>query len=607
MIAPIRNTQHILTIGLEDYFQVGAFNQFVQHEQWYRFEPRLHANTDRVLALLDEHNARATFFVLGWIARRFPEVVRRVADAGHEIATKGYYHRSINQMSPAEFEQDCIRARAITEDVAQQKVIGYRVANGWLTRDTLWALDILAQLGFEYDSSMAAMRGFADQPSRRFLHAHTSPDGATIQEVPISTGSILGLQLPILGGNYFRQLPQFLTRRAAQKWTRKHISPLVAYFHVWEIDPDQPRLALGGPLTRLRHYRNLHQMDGRLRGMLTSYRFTSIAESLQLNTKLPAGSRFDSFVDDASASMGSRISFPDQPYKPLTPVSIVVPCYNEESGIDFLSNVLNHVRDHLKVAGYEARFVIVDDGSRDDTWNRLQAKFQKQAGFQLQHLEMNHGVSGAIMVGIRASNTEIVASMDCDCSYDPLELIAMIPLLQQGVEIVTASPYHPNGEVRHVPSWRLFLSKGAAWMYRRVLKQKLHTVTSCFRVYRRSHVAGIQLTHTRYLGIAELAGRIDLAGGTIVEHPATLEIRVLGRSKMKTVRTIVGHLGLLLRLAAIRWIPWSRNAERNSVIRSVIESHRSNNSYAIRPQPKVDTKPFDVRKVVLHRDQPIPD
>ena len=555
------------------------------------------------MELLDRHDARATFFVLGWIAKRFPEVVRRVADAGHEIATKGYYHRSVNAMSPTEFEADCIRARAVIEDVAQKKVIGYRIANGWLKPDDLWALDILAKLGFEYDSSIAPMRAFADQPGRRFIHDHTANDGTTIREVPISTGRILGMPMPIAGGNYLRQLPAFLTRRAIEKWTRRHVSPLVAYFHVWEIDPDQPILAIGGRITRLRHYRNLYTMEARLTALLSNYRFTSVAEMLQLGTRLPPGARPGIAVAEADASMGSRIRVPAQPARPLIPVSVVVPCFNEESLAEFLFNVLQHVGDHLKISGYDARFVIVDDGSTDRTWPRLQAMFKDQPGFLLHRLELNQGVSGAIMAGIRVANTEIVASMDCDCSYDPLTLTEMIPLLRPGVEMVTASPYHPQGMVRHVPGWRLFLSKGAAWMYRRVLKQKLHTVTSCFRVYRRSHVAGVPLTHSRYLGIAELAGRLDLAGGTIVEHPTTLEVRVLGRSKMKTVRTIVGHLGLLLRLAAIRWIPWSRNAERNIVIRSVIESHQLNNAYAIRQQPRLDQSPFDVRKVVLHPDR----
>jgi hypothetical protein len=169
------------------------------------------------------------------------------------------------------------------------------------------------------------------------------------------------------------------------------------------------------------------------------------------------------------------------------------------------------------------------------------------------------------MTGIRGAKNEIVCSMDCDCSYDPLKLAELIPLLQPGVDLVTASPYHPAGAVRNVPGWRLLLSRGAAWMYRRVLRTKLHTYTSCFRVYRRSAVAGIELKHHRFLGVAELVGRLDLDRKQIVEHPAVLEVRMIGRSKMKTVRTILGHLGLLAGLARARFAQWWRRPHASAI------------------------------------------
>lgn len=537
--------QNILTIALEDYFQVGAFNRFVQRNQWYRFESRLERNTERALALLAAHNARATFFALGWVAAKFPELLRKVADAGHEVAVKGYYHRGIHDMTPEEFEADALRAKAAAEAATGRPVRGYRLADGWLKPDELWALDRLAALGFRYDSSIAPMRGaFTDEPVRAAVHEAVPG----LWAVPISTGRVLGMRVPVAGGNYLRQLPEFLTRRAQARWAREHTGPLVAYFHAWELDPDQPRLSVGGRLTRVRHYRNLHRMEERLGRLLARHRFTSAADYL----KLPTDTNKVAFVAPQRSEFDTdRIEVSPLNRDDLTPVSVVVPCFNEEDVLPYLTRTLDRVAGAL-ADRYDLRFILVDDGSTDRTWDALSATFAGRSNFALVRHEVNKGVSAAIMTGLRAADTEIVCSMDCDCTYDPLELANMIPKLVPGVDLVTASPYHPQGAVRNVPAWRLVLSKGASWLYRRVLRQKLHTYTSCFRVYRKSAVAKLDVRNGRFLGVAELAGRLDLAGGVIVEHPATLEVRMLGRSKIKTVRTIIGHLGLMARLMAAR-------------------------------------------------------
>lgn len=547
MTAPRR---HILTIALEDYFQVGAFNRFVQRNQWYRFEPRLERNTDRTLALLAHHDAKATFFVLGWVAARFPELLRKVADAGHEIAVKGYYHRGVRDMTPEEFVADALRAKAAAEGATGRPVVGYRLADGWLGADDLWVLDALAHSGFGYDSSIAPIRGaFSDQPFRRTLHPHHGP-GGKLWEVPVSTARILSVRVPVAGGNYLRQLPSWLTRRAAAKWSAKHDAPLVAYFHVWELDPEQPRLSVGGSLTRIRHYRNLHRMEERLGRLLTEYRFTSAADYLALTTD-PDAVSLDVLPHRLQDDSDRIHTPPPRAFAERTPVSVVVPCFNEEDVLPYLAKTLERVRESL-ADRFDVRFILVDDGSTDRTWDGLNATFGGKPEFALVRQDANRGVSAAILAGIEKADTEIVCSMDCDCTYDPLELGNMIPKLTAGVDLVTASPYHPDGAVRNVPGWRLVLSRGASWLYRRVLRTKLHTYTSCFRVYRKSAVAGLAVKNGRFLGVAELVGRLDLAGGTIVEHPATLEVRMLGRSKIKTARTIVGHLGLMCRLAATR-------------------------------------------------------
>lgn len=536
--------RHVMTVALEDYFQVGAFNQVIQQGQWYRFETRLERNADRALALLDRHGVKATFFVLGWIADKFPELVRKVADRGHEIASKGYYHRGVSQMTPEEFKDDLIRSREVLERACGRRVLGYRLANGWFQPEDLWALTALAEVGYRYDSSIAPRgRAFAAEPFRRYLHTHEA-DGRVLTELPIPTRSVFGHRIPIAGGNYFRQLPPWFIRGAVRRWHRKVDSPLVLYFHVWELDPEQPTISAASFLTRVRHYRNLHKMEGYLDYFLGRYPFTTAADYLGL-TNDPVE------VRPAETDPAAEVAAADEtPSGDRTPVTIVVPCYNEELILPYLANTLASVA--AKLHEYAITFALVDDGSRDATWVGLQKAFAGKAGFELYRHEHNRGVAAAIMTGIRRARTEIVCSIDCDCTYDPHGLAEMIPRLRPGVDLVTASPYHPEGHVRNVPGWRLKLSKTASWMYRRVLRHKLYTYTSCFRVYRRSAVAPLELKRTNFLGVAELLGRLDIQGSRIVEFPATLEVRMLGRSKMKTVRTIFGHLRLMMSLLCAR-------------------------------------------------------
>ena len=224
-------------------------------------------------------------------------------------------------------------------------------------------------------------------------------------------------------------------------------------------------------------------------------------------------------------------------------VTLVVPCYNEEHSLPYLANTLRSVRDALS-RNYEIEAIFVDDHSSDRTWQVLDELFAGHPDVVRIRHETNRGVAASILTGLRHAGTEIVCSIDCDCSYDPHDLANMIPLLRDDVALVTASPYHPNGRVHNVPAWRLLLSKSLSRMYRIVLRQPLHTYTSCFRVYRRSAMIGTQPERGGFLGIAELIGKLALSGAKIVEHPATLEVRVLGHSKMKILRTIAGHLGL---------------------------------------------------------------
>jgi len=557
---------HVLTVALEDYFHVGAFNRLIQRGQWYRFERRLEQSTERTLDLLDEYGVHATFFVLGWVADQVPELVRQVASRGHEIASKGYYHRNVQQLTPGEFRDDLARSREAIEHAGGQRVVGYRVADRWFRPADLWALDVLAEQGYEYDSSIGPiLRSYGAEPWRRFAHLHRYGD-RTLWELPISTADILGFLVPIAGGNYFRQLPHGLVRRGVSHWTRTFSAPFVMYFHTWELDPDQPKIQSAPWMQRVRQYRNLRLMPEYLRYYLSRYRFTSAADYIGVNnmtltrtegvTSLPAAPQPARMLRARTSGPAPVITGTVAPASvpstaTRTPVTVVIPCYNEELILPYLANTLNSVEEQL--AQFDLTFIFVDDHSTDNTWPALHRIFGERANCVMVRHAHNRGVAAGIMTGIRKASTEIVCSMDCDCTYDPHELARMIPLLTEGVDLVTASPYHPKGAVLNVPRWRLTLSKTLSRMYRVVLHQRLATYTSCFRVYRRDAVVPTNIDHPGFLGVAEMIGKLDLTGSRIVEFPTTLAVRMIGRSKMKVLRTIAGHVKLLMELLLLRW------------------------------------------------------
>ena len=234
-----------------------------------------------------------------------------------------------------------------------------------------------------------------------------------------------------------------------------------------------------------------------------------------------------------------------------TAVSVVVPCFNEEAGLPALAAALRGLQVAL-ADRYRFYWILVDDGSTDRTWELLLELFRPSGNSTLLRHDDNRGITAAILTGARHADTTAVCVIDSDGSYDLLELGRMIPLLTEGIDLVTASPYHPRAGVRHIPRWRLLLSRASSWLYRRVLRQKLFTYTSCFRVYRRTALVNLPVTESGFQGIAEILARLDLQGSRIVEHPAVLDVRRFGRSKMKVLRTIAGHLRLLGRLCLWR-------------------------------------------------------
>lgn len=554
---------HLLTVVVEDYYHVAPLKSVVMADRWYRFERRVELNTRKALDLLDEFNISATFFFLGVIADEMPELVREVANRGHEVASKGYFHRGIDDFDRRGFRDDVARSRDALERASGAKVHGYRIGHRWLAPRDLWALDGLVAEGFAYDSSVRPLFwSYAREPWRRFPHRHSCNDGQ-LWEFPLSTWSLGRWSFPISGGNWFRQFPHWLMRRAVASWEKNTSAPFLMYFHVWELDPEQPRIQ-GAPLDqRIRQYRNLDKMVGIIRYYLRRYRFGGIADHLGLPHRGEALERVQprrELSNEESETSAERR--PVMLAASKQPVSIVVPCFNEALILPYLANTLRSVETALSPR-YDLRYIFVDDGSRDATWSSLQNLFGSRSDCLLLQHPTNRGVAAAILTGIGRAETEIVCSMDCDCTYDPHQLRSLIPMLTDGVDMVTASPYHSEGLVRNVPRWRLFLSRTLSSMYRLVLHHRLATYTSCFRVYRRKSMSGLQVREGGFLGVAEMLGRLDLQGGHIVECPAVLEARLLGQSKMKTARTILGHLRLLIRLGLVRMgVAGRRSAER---------------------------------------------
>ncbi len=263
-----------LTIDVEDYYQVSGFERHVPRERWGEYESRVVANTHRLLRLLDERQVPATFFVLGWVAEQYPQLVRDIHRAGHEVASHSYWHRLVYELTPEEFRDDLVRSRDVLEQIIGERVTAYRAPSFSITNKSLWALDILAAEGFTADSSIYPIYhdryGIPD--AQPHLHRLSTASGE-LWEFPAAVVRMAGLNLPVSGGGYFRLYPLPLTVRALRHVNRALRRPFVFYTHPWEFDPGQPRLKFGSWLGRRRHYLNLRSTERKLRGLLAAFEF----------------------------------------------------------------------------------------------------------------------------------------------------------------------------------------------------------------------------------------------------------------------------------------------------------------------------------------------
>jgi polysaccharide deacetylase family protein (PEP-CTERM system associated) len=278
-ISPLLNA---FSVDVEDYFQVAALASANPVESWPTREYRVEANTEVILKLCAEKNVRGTFFILGWVAEKSPQLVKRIAAAGHEIACHGFSHQLIYRQTQAVFREETLRAKRFLEDVLGKAVTGYRAASFSITRDSLWALDVLIDAGFEYDSSVFPIRhdrygipGASPEPGKI-----VAPSQRSLVEFPMSAAKFFGVQVPVSGGGYFRILPYWVTRAGLKQINQQAGRPFTFYLHPWEVDPGQPRFNVSA-FSRFRHYTNLDKCENRLRRVLGDFSFGTMREVLE--------------------------------------------------------------------------------------------------------------------------------------------------------------------------------------------------------------------------------------------------------------------------------------------------------------------------------------
>jgi len=271
--APVVNA---MSIDVEDYFQVSAFENHIDPENWPKLVCRIEANMDRILSLLAESDTRATFFVLGWIAERYPQIVRDIIGGGHELASHGYNHQRVSNLKPTDFKQDITKTKTLLEDIGGVAVDGYRAPSYSIGEQELWAHDVLADAGYRYSSSIypIAHDHYGIPSASRFTYAPIESNG--FLEIPITTVDFMGKRWPAGGGGYFRLFPYAISQRMVKRVNTNDGRSCIFYFHPWEIDPGQPCQKGVGLKTKFRHYVNLHRMEAKLKHLLRDFHWDRV-------------------------------------------------------------------------------------------------------------------------------------------------------------------------------------------------------------------------------------------------------------------------------------------------------------------------------------------
>jgi polysaccharide deacetylase family protein (PEP-CTERM system associated) len=280
----LRRSRNAFSVDVEEHYQVEAFRGIIARNQWARFESRVELNTRRLLGLLQRRSVTATFFILGCVAERCPRLVRECVEAGHEIASHGWDHRPVTELTPEEFRSDVRRTKDLLEQLGGVEVLGYRAPTYSIVKSTMWALDVLLEEGYRYDSSIFPIvhDRYGIPEAARFPGAVAAQNSSSLLEFPISTVRVGGVNLPFIGGGYLRHLPERFVLWGMRRVIEQEQQPVIVYVHPWEVDPEQPRLGEVPAITRWRHYRNLERTEDRLENLLKEFSFGTVREVLDL-------------------------------------------------------------------------------------------------------------------------------------------------------------------------------------------------------------------------------------------------------------------------------------------------------------------------------------
>lgn len=276
-----------LTFDIEDYFHVNAFCDVINPDQWSHYEYRVPQNTKKILNILEETQCRATFFILGWVVERSPDLVREIASAGHEIASHGYSHKLVFNQTKINFKNETERSKKLLEDITGLEVRGYRASTYSITQKSLWALDVLVDLGFKYDSSIYPINHdvYGMPWAKRCIHELHTPKNKSIIEFPITTKKILGKNIPIGGGGYFRLFPYWFTKYCL-KSEYENKESFIFYLHPWELDINQPRINNASKMSKFRHYNNIKKTEKKFYCLLKDFKFNTVEYVLRANGKI---------------------------------------------------------------------------------------------------------------------------------------------------------------------------------------------------------------------------------------------------------------------------------------------------------------------------------
>ena len=510
-----------LTFDLEEYFQVSAFNDSVSRSAWQGYSGRAEESSYQILAMLELRNIKATFFVLGWFARRHPRLIREIRDLGHEVASHGYEHKLIYQQTPEEFRQDIRKTKHILEDIVGAPVLGYRAPSYSIVRSTLWALDILAEEQYRYDSSIFPIHhdryGISD--FQRRPHLIETGSGPVI-EFPLTTARFLGRNLPVCGGGYFRILPFGFTRWGLNRVLYGDGAPAIFYLHPWEFDPEQPRVE-AGILSRFRHYTNLDLTESRFSKLLRLLSFTRADNLLQEIGLLDL-----STVGRASSSQqGAADHQPD--FRHFKSVSLVVPILNEQGSI---AQLYREASQALQSLGCDYEMIFVDDGSTDRTYDCLLALHEQDRHVKIIKLRRNFGQTPAMACGFDCAAGDVIVSMDGDLQNDPADIPQLLREIDRGFDIVC------GWRLNRKDKWlsRKLPSKLANALIRRITGIRIHDLGCSLKAYRAPVIQTLKLYSDMHRFIPAVS---QLAGARVGEIPVNHRPRVFGVSKYGISRT----------------------------------------------------------------------